>query len=135
MDSQANRATSNYFVARPAFWRAWLDINEKLFALCEGADSPLRQSLVYATNYSGAVERKVFLMERIVSLLLTINPAWKVHCYNTFVCGFPGRSQQAGRQQARCGDERRAENRHARAGDFRNILTAFMALRDKIRKS
>jgi hypothetical protein len=75
---------SNFIVARPAFWRAWLDLNEKLFAVCEGPDTPLRAMLTHATTYPGAVERKVFLMERIASLLLTIEPGWKVRAYDTF---------------------------------------------------
>jgi hypothetical protein len=75
---------SNFIVARPAFWRAWLDLNEKLFAICEGPDTPLRAMLTHPTTYPGAVERKVFLMERIASLLLTIDPGWKVHAYDTF---------------------------------------------------
>lgn len=75
---------SNYFVAKPRFWREWLALNEKLFAICEGGESALRQSLTQPTSYPGAVQRKVFLMERIASLLLTLNSNWKVRSYNTF---------------------------------------------------
>jgi hypothetical protein len=83
MDSRQT-VFSNFFVARPKFWRAWLELNEKLFAICEGPECELRQLLIYETTYPGPVERKVFLMERIVSLMLTINADWKVHTYNTF---------------------------------------------------
>jgi hypothetical protein len=79
---------SNFIVARPAFWRAWLALNERLFAICEGPDSPLRAQLTFQTTYPGAVERKVFLMERIASLLLTIEPAWRVRAYDTFRCAW-----------------------------------------------
>jgi hypothetical protein len=75
---------SNYFVARPAFWVEWLAWNERLFAICEGNESTLKQLLVKETNYSGTVQRKVFLMERIASVLLTVNSKWRVRAYNTF---------------------------------------------------
>lgn len=75
---------SNYFAAKPKFWREWLALNEKLFAICEGAESPLKRSLTYSTSYPGAVQRKVFLMERTASVLLTLNRSWKVRSYNTF---------------------------------------------------
>ena len=79
---------SNFIVAKPAFWRSWLALNEQLFAICEGPASPLHAALTHATTYPGAVERKVFLMERIASLLLTIEPHWKVHAYDTFRCAW-----------------------------------------------
>jgi hypothetical protein len=79
---------SNFIVARPAFWRAWLGLNEQLFAICEGPATPLREMLTHPTTYPGAVERKVFLMERIASLLLTIEPAWRVRAYDTFRCAW-----------------------------------------------
>lgn len=67
---------SNYFAARPAFWRAWLDINEALFLVCEEPHSALREALCVATTYPGAVQRKVFLQERAASLLLATQPKW-----------------------------------------------------------
>jgi hypothetical protein len=79
---------SNFIVARPAFWRAWLALNEQLFAICEGPNSPLKAQLTQPTTYPGAIERKVFLMERIASLLLTIEPHWKVRAYDTFQCAW-----------------------------------------------
>jgi hypothetical protein len=75
---------SNYFVAKPNFWREWLALNEKLFAICEGTESPLKRSLIHTTSYPGAVQRKVFLMERIASVLLTLDHSWRVRAYNTF---------------------------------------------------
>lgn len=75
---------SNYFVARPAFWREWLVITEKIFALGEGPDSPLKALLSYKTKYDFAAERKVFLIERIASLMLTLNPHWKSLATNPY---------------------------------------------------
>lgn len=79
---------SNYFVARPAFWREWLAINELLFATCEGPDNPLKHALTQTTTYPGAAQRKVFLMERAASLLLTIKPQWRTKAANPFTMGW-----------------------------------------------
>ena len=79
---------SNYFVARPAFWREWLALNELLFAACEGSDNPLKHALNQTTNYPGAVQRKVFLMERAASLLLTVKPQWRTKAANPFTMGW-----------------------------------------------
>ncbi|MBI5258733.1 MAG: hypothetical protein HY855_19670 [Burkholderiales bacterium] len=82
---------SNYFVARPAFWREWLALNEALFAVCESADSPLKAALCHPTTYvgpNGAAERKVFLMERAASLLLATQPQWRSVAHNPFGMGW-----------------------------------------------
>lgn len=79
---------SNYFVARPAFWREWLAVNELLFAVCEGPDTPLKLALTQATTYPGAAQRKVFLMERAASLLLTVKSQWRTKAANPFTMGW-----------------------------------------------
>jgi hypothetical protein len=79
---------SNYFVARPAFWRAWLAVAEQLFAVCEGGDNRapagLRESLTQATSYPGAAQRKVFLLERLAPWILTVQPHWRTQAANPF---------------------------------------------------
>ena len=87
MDSRTT-VFSNYIVAKPRFWRAWLDLNEKLFALCEaGEDSELRRAVLMPTNYRN-VQRKVFLMERIASLILATDSSYRIVPYNTFQCAW-----------------------------------------------
>ena len=79
---------SNYFVARPRFWRAWLEITEKLFAIAEApGQSSLKDQLVAPTTYPGSVQRKVFVMEGMVSLLLS-EGSWKVAACNPFKMGW-----------------------------------------------
>ncbi|MEO8297185.1 MAG: hypothetical protein ABI574_05185 [Burkholderiales bacterium] len=78
---------SNFFVARPAFWREWLRWNERLFAVCEDPAHPLHAGLTQPTLYDGvphpnAVQRKVFLMERMTSLLLASDARWRTACAN-----------------------------------------------------
>jgi len=87
MDSR-NIVYSNYFVARPAFWREWLRLNELLFEICEGAASPLKEALCSRTSYAGGARRKVFLQERTASLILAVKPSWKSRAYNPFGMGW-----------------------------------------------
>ena len=121
---------SNYFVARPAFWRTWLILNEKLFEVCEGPDHPVKAGLTAATTYTGAVQRKVFLMERIVSLLLTINPAWKVKSYNTFDCAWSASKLNQSREDAVISDALKIAMREQ---GYPQYFQAFAAIRDKLR--
>jgi hypothetical protein len=67
-----NTVHSNYFVAKPRFWRAWLAINEKLYAIAEAPADALGASLRKPTRYRGGldVQMKVFIMERIAAWLL-----------------------------------------------------------------
>ncbi len=75
---------SNFFVAKPAFWREWMRFNESLYRLCEGGPEPLRSRLVAPTSYAGGAHRKVFLQERTASLLLALQSHWRSHPVNPF---------------------------------------------------
>ena len=48
-----NTVHSNYFVAKPRFWRAWLAINERMFAIAETRDDPLGEELRAPTSLPG----------------------------------------------------------------------------------
>ena len=77
---------SNYFVAKPKFWRKWLEIGEQLYTLCESQSGPLANRLNAATQYHeqvGAVGLKVFMMERLVSLIL-IYYQFAIKAYDPF---------------------------------------------------
>ena len=68
-----NSIFSNYFVAKAKFWRKWLELGERLFALSEAADSSLAARLNAPTDYHvqvGEVGLKVFMMERLATLML-----------------------------------------------------------------
>lgn len=74
-----NTVFSNYFVARPAFWREWLRNNEVLFAAAETGKSALGKGLNASVKYDKAeLAAKVFMMERMATLMLATNPAWRV---------------------------------------------------------
>jgi predicted O-linked N-acetylglucosamine transferase (SPINDLY family) len=76
---------SNFFVASGAFWKQWFSITEALFNICEGREGALKQALTESTRYPGQVQRKVFLLERIASVLLASQARWKTGSYNSFL--------------------------------------------------
>ena len=121
---------SNFIIARPAFWRAWLGLNEQLFAICEGPATPLREMLTHPTTYPGAVERKVFLMERIASLLLTIEPHWKVRAYDTFRLAWSATRLGERKLDAVISDALKIAMREQ---GFAEYLEAFGAVRNRLR--
>lgn len=121
---------SNYFVARPSFWRAWLTVNEQLFALCEGDDNPVKAAMAEQTAYSGAVQRKVFLMERVASLLLATDSSWSVKAYNPFNLAWSASRLNQFKQEAVLSD---ALKMAIREQGFSDYYEAFAAMRDKLR--
>ena len=82
-----NTVHSNYFIAKPRFWRAWLAINEKLFAIAETASDPLGEALRAPTTYRGEsnVQMKVFVMERMATWLLSRDGTFLARVRNPFV--------------------------------------------------
>ena len=121
---------SSYFVARPKFWRDWLTFNEKLFAVCEGEESELKNALVQGTIYPGSVQRKVFLMERMASLLLTLFPGWKVCAYDTFDCAWSASRLNQFKLEAVLSDALKIAMKEQGFHDYQD---AFATLRDRLR--
>ncbi len=72
-----NTVFSNALVARPRFWRRWLELCEGIFGEAERAESlggmRLRKRAPYRT---GSTEFKVFCIERMASLLLVAEREW-----------------------------------------------------------
>jgi hypothetical protein len=81
-----NTVHSNYFMARPRFWRAWLAVTEQLYAFAESAQDPLGSLLRAPTHYRGsvAVPMKIFLMERVATWLLCTNPGFRAYVHDPF---------------------------------------------------
>jgi hypothetical protein len=118
---------SNYFVARPAFWRQWLAFNETLFALCEGEDGALRRALCQPTTYAGA-QRKVFIQERTASLLLALQPHWRSVAHDPFGFGWSATRMREHPVDAFISDALKLAWREQR---FPEYLSAFAQLRDR----
>jgi len=72
----------NYFVAKPRFWAEWLRKCELIFDIAEQGLTPLGRALNDVVNYgTGTAPAKVFVIERLVSLLLWSQPQWTVKSY------------------------------------------------------
>jgi hypothetical protein len=69
---------SNFFLAKPAFWRRWLEMCEKIFTLAEAGKSYIGLKLCEATSYTGGATPafKIFCIERIAAMLLNLEPKW-----------------------------------------------------------
>jgi hypothetical protein len=82
-----NEVYSNYLVAKPRFWRAWLKVTEELFAIAESPTDPLGSQLRQPTQYRGSrgVQMKIFIMERIATWLLLRQPGFVVRAKDPFV--------------------------------------------------
>ena len=119
---------SNFIVAKPAFWYEWLALCEKIFALAEANDSPLASRINAPTTYPGQVSRKVFIIERIASLLLA-RGSWRCAPYSTFQCAWSGLPTARFRQEAIASDARKLAYNETRQGDF---LSAYAELQQRI---
>ena len=73
----------NFFVAKPRFWREWLAKCELIFELAEQGVTPLGQALSRVVTYGTAsAPAKVFIIERVASLLLWSQKQWQTERYN-----------------------------------------------------
>jgi hypothetical protein len=66
---------SNYVVAKPAFWAAWLKLADLLFEFAEHSDDPAAIAMRTPIRYKGepeAVAMKVFIQERLASMVLAL---------------------------------------------------------------
>jgi hypothetical protein len=120
---------SNYFVARPAFWREWLAINEALFAICEGPPSALKADLEANTLYRGGAQRKVFVMERMASLLLSSQPRWRSRAANPYTTGWSRSRLARFPHEAAMSDALKIAWREQR---FPQFMEAFGELRERM---
>jgi hypothetical protein len=78
--SSMNTVFCNYFVANIEFWRKWLMICELIFQICENKNISQGDLLNEKTNYvRGEMPMKIFIIERIASLLLGTINKWKVN--------------------------------------------------------
>jgi hypothetical protein len=80
MDSR-NSVFSNYIVAKPKFWRRWIEQCEKIFSYAEDESSSFHQFLNQDIDYHTNVQLKVFVMERIASLILTLESQFSTKAY------------------------------------------------------
>lgn len=76
----------NFFVAKPRFWREWLSKCELIFELAEQGVTPLGEALSRVVTYGTATApAKVFMIERVASLLLSSQKQWAVERFNSIL--------------------------------------------------
>lgn len=82
MDS-TNTVFCNFFVAKPPFWKSWLEKCELVFRIAEDGATDLARRLNATTAHDGnGVPTKVFVLERMASLILASEKRWKVRSFN-----------------------------------------------------
>lgn len=78
-----NTVFCNYFVAKPVFWKVWLECCEKIFQICEQGDSALSHQLnILVEHDTGMSPAKGFVIERVASFMLALGMGWRVQAYN-----------------------------------------------------
>jgi hypothetical protein len=74
----------NYLVAKPAFWKQWLETCDLIFKAAESRTGQLAALLNADVEYVGQfAPAKVFIIERVASLILSTQPAWKIRNFNS----------------------------------------------------
>lgn len=84
-----NTIFCNYFVAKPKFWRLWLETCELIFSEAEANNSKLSKDLnTAADRHHSNAPIKTFIIERIASLILATDDQFKVKSYEPFMLPF-----------------------------------------------
>jgi hypothetical protein len=80
-----NTVYCNYFVAKPAFWRRWLELGEALFEISESSHLLAEAINNGETAYShqNKLQFKVFMQERLATLILS-SEKWGSFSYSPF---------------------------------------------------
>lgn len=79
-----NTTHSNYIVAKPAFWKIWFDLTEKIFEIAESGSTPLAEKFNTPVFGEGNLMMKQLLTERIASLVLALDRDLKVAAFDIF---------------------------------------------------
>jgi hypothetical protein len=121
---------SNYFAAKPVFWREWFALTEALFKVAEDIQHPLHTALTHNTTYAANAQRKVFLSERLASLLLYLRPNYKTAVANPFTTGWSMAKFRQYPEDAYINDALKIAFKEL---GFPQYMDAFRMVREKIR--
>jgi hypothetical protein len=121
---------SNYFVARPRFWMEWFRVAEELYKRAEELPPGKTPSLVTPTSHgsSQTIQFKVFIMERLATLLLATSDIYKVAAYEPTALTMSPAYAPFARQAAACDALKLAYGRLQN----RKYLDEFFALRGAV---
>jgi hypothetical protein len=91
VNDSTNTIFANYFVARSDFWTQWFKITEQLYERCESSAAQVPELLTTTTHrFVKEIELKVFLLERLATLLLSINDRYRRAVYDPTLLPMPG---------------------------------------------
>lgn len=81
--TSANTIFCNYFVAKASFWSEWLRQCERIYQLAEERLTPLGMELNRSVSHGpDAAPLKVFIIERVATLLLWAQRNWVIRSYD-----------------------------------------------------
>lgn len=86
-----NAIFCNFFAAKPRFWRRWLAVCEQVFAMAESSDHRYSAALNRSFAHRGTAQAKVFVIERIASLILAASTDFRVAVFNETTVSNPFR--------------------------------------------
>jgi len=79
VNTSATAILCNYFAAKPRFWRSWFSFCERIFDMAESPNHVYKDALCNRYIYGvGASQVKVFIIERMASLLLAATSNFRV---------------------------------------------------------
>jgi hypothetical protein len=132
MDSSST-VFCNYFVARPAFWREWLSLGEKLYAMAEDSSHALHARLNATAPYiKDDVQMKVFIMERLAPLILARSKQYSTSALDPFSVRSSTTRFNAFTMEAILSDALKTAHL---ANPYPDYLRAYFSLRDGVLKS
>lgn len=127
-DSRATAHTGNV-LAKPVFWKTWFDLCEQVFALAEAGDGPLAPGLNAASGDASPVALKVWLTERVASLVLALDQQLRIAAYDQVARALPDLASLAYRDKLPRLDAMKRD--YLATGDIA-LIDSFLELRNSI---
>ena len=91
VNDSTNTIFANYFIARPNFWAHWFQAAERMYERCELSSHDVSQLLSPTTHrFAKEIELKVFVMERLATLLLSTSADYRTAVYDPTMLPMPG---------------------------------------------
>jgi len=127
-DSRATAHTGNV-LAKPVFWKTWFDLCEQVFAVAESGDGPLSAGLNAASGDASQAALKVWLTERVASLVLALDQQLRIAVYDHAARALPDLASLAYRDKLPRLDAMKRD--YLATGDIA-LIDSFLELRNSI---
>ncbi|MFJ9532064.1 hypothetical protein [Herbaspirillum sp. NPDC101396] len=127
-DSRATAHTGNV-LAKPVFWKTWFDLCEQVFAVAESGDGPLAAGFNAASGDASQAPLKVWLTERVASLVLALDQQLRIAVYDHAARALPDLASLAYRDKLPRLDALKRD--YLATGDIA-LIDGFLELRNSI---